>query len=120
MTAAAPQLPLSASGRYLVDAAGRRVRLAGVNWYGFHEDDGVAPGLDRTDRRALARRIALLGFNSVRLPFSLWMTEQAAPVPDRYLTANPDLSGATPLQVYDACVEALTGAGLIVDRKSVV
>ena len=114
MTAAAPQMPLSTSGRYIVDARGRRVRLAGVNWYGFHEDDGVAPGLDRTDRRALARRIALLGFNSVRLPFSLWMTEQTTPVPERYLAANPDLSGATPLQVYDACVEALTGAGLIV------
>jgi hypothetical protein len=42
------------------------------------------------------------------------MTEQTTPVPDRYLTANPDLSGATPMQVYDACVEALTGAGLIV------
>jgi len=107
-------LPLSTRGRFVVDARGQRVRLAGVNWYGAHEDDGVAPGLDRTDRRTLASRIALLGFNSVRLPFSLWMTQQAAPVPDAYLAANPDLSGATPLQVYDACVEALTGAGLIV------
>jgi hypothetical protein len=40
--------PLSTSGRFIVDAHGRRVRLAGVNWYGFHEDLGVAPGLDRT------------------------------------------------------------------------
>ena len=114
MTAATPQLPLSASGRYIVDARGRRVRLAGVNWSGFHEDDGVAPGLDRADRRILAQRIALLGFNSVRLPFSLWMTEQATPVPSEYLAANPDLAGATPMQVYDACVQALTEAGLIV------
>jgi endoglucanase len=106
--------PLSTSGRFIVDARGRRVRLAGVNWYGFHEDLGVAPGLERTDRRALAQRIAGLGFNSVRLPFSLWMTEQTAPVPDQYLAANPDLAGATPMQVYDACVEALTGEGLIV------
>jgi endoglucanase len=117
MTDARLQMPLSASGRFIVDARGRRVRLAGVNWYGAHEDDGVAPGLDRTDRRTLARRIAMHGFNSVRLPFSLWMTEQTAPVPDRYLAANPDLSGgngSTPMQVYDACVEALTDAGLIV------
>jgi len=108
------EMPLSTNGRFIVDARGRRVRLAGVNWYGAHEDDGVAPGLDRADRRTLARRIALHGFNSVRLPFSLWMTEQTAPVPEEYLAANPDLSGATPIQVYDACVEALTGAGLIV------
>src|SRR6478752_9304754 len=32
--------PLSASGRYIVDAHGRRVRLAGVHWDGAHEDDG--------------------------------------------------------------------------------
>ena len=114
MTAAPVQPPLSASGRYIVDARGRRVRLAGVNWYGAHEDDGVVSGLERTGRVRLARAIARLGFNSVRLPFSLWMTEQATPVPDEYLAANPDLSGSTPMQVYDACVEALTGAGLVV------
>ena len=106
--------PLSTSGRFIVDAHGKRVRLAGVNWYGAHEDLGVAPGLDRTDRRALARAIAMQGFNSVRLPFSLWMTEQVSPVPDQYLAANPDLAGATPMQVYDACVQALTGEDLIV------
>jgi len=108
------EMPLSTNGRFIVDAGGRRVRLAGVNWYGAHEDDGVAPGLDRADRHTLARRIALHGFNSVRLPFSLWMTEQTTPVPDQYLAANPGLSGSTPMQVYDACVEALTDAGLIV------
>jgi endoglucanase len=106
--------PLSTSGRFIVDAHGKRVRLAGVNWYGAHEDDGVPPGLDRTHRRTLATAIASHGFNSVRLPFSLWMTEQTAPVPDQYLAANPDLSGSTPIRVYDACVEALTNAGLIV------
>ncbi len=106
--------PLSTSGRFIVDAHGRRVRLAGVNWYGAHEDLGLVPGLDRTHRSKLAKTIVLHGFNSVRLPFSLWMTEQTEPVPDRYLAANPDLSGAAPMQVYDACVEALTGAGLIV------
>lgn len=106
--------PLSTSGRFIVDACGQRVRLAGVNWYGAHEDYGVAPGLEQVDRRALARWIARQGFNSVRLPFSLWMTEQSAAVPGQYLAANPDLSGATPMGVYDACVEALTGEGLIV------
>jgi endoglucanase len=108
------EMPLSTDRRFIVDARGRRVRLAGVNWYGAHEDLGLAPGLDRVHRTRLAQTIAHHGFNSVRLPFSLWMTGQTAPVPDQYLAANPDLSGATPMQVYDACVEALTGAGLIV------
>jgi endoglucanase len=107
-------MPLSTSGRYIVDARGRRVRLAGVNWYGASEDLGVPAGLDRTHAKTLARNIAAHGFNSVRFPFSLWMTEQTSGVPDQYLAANHDLLGATPMQVYDACVKALTDEGLIV------
>lgn len=106
--------PLSVDGRYIVDAKGSRVRLAGVNWFGAHEDLGVPPGLDRVHRRALAETIARLGFNSVRFPFSLWMLSQTTPVPGQYLTANTDLLGKTPIGVYDACVEALTAAGLLV------
>jgi endoglucanase len=107
-------LPLSTSGRFIVDAHGRRVRLAGVNWAGASEDMGVPVGLDQVNRGALAELIAAMGFNCVRLPFSLWMTEQSHPVPNQYLAANPDLYGKTPMEVYDACVRALTGAGLIV------
>src|SRR5580658_7559726 len=107
-------VPLSTSGRFIVDAHGRRVRLAGVNWYGASEDLGVPAGLDRTNRSTLAELIARMGFNCVRFPFSLWMTEQTSPVPDQYLAANRDLYGKTPMKVYDACVRALTGAGLIV------
>jgi endoglucanase len=106
--------PLLTSGRFIVDANGRRVRLAGVNWYGASEDMGVPAGLDRIDRGTLAGLVAAQGFNSVRLPFSVWMTEQTAPVPQRALTANPDLFGKNPLEVFDACVKALTDKGLIV------
>ncbi len=106
--------PLSTSGRFIVDANGQRVRLAGVNWYGASEDLGVPVGLDKTPLSSLAQLIAGLGFNCVRFPFSVWMTEQTAPVPDQYLAANPDLFGSTPLQVYDACVRTLTEWGLIV------
>jgi len=106
--------PLSVAGRFIVDASGRRVRLAGVNWSGAHQDLGVAAGLEIVDRREIAETIAGLGFNSVRFPFSVWMTEQTAPVPKQYIAANPDLYGSTPMEVYDACVAALTDAGLIV------
>ena len=107
-------LPLSTSGRFIVDAHGRRVRLAGVNWAGASEDMGVPVGLDQVNRGALAELIAAMGFNCVRLPFSLWMTEQSHPVANQYLAANQDLYGKTPMEIYDACVRALTGAGLIV------
>ena len=42
-------LPLSTSGRFIVDAHGRRVRLAGVNWAGASEDMGVPVGLDQVN-----------------------------------------------------------------------
>src|ERR1700744_5937625 len=106
--------PLSTAGRFIVGADGRRVKLTGANWFGAHEDHGVTAGLDRVHRDALARTVAGLGFNSVRLLFSVWMTAQTGAVPDRYLSANPDLYGSTPLEVFDACVAALTGAGLVV------
>ena len=106
--------PLSTSGRFIVDAQGNRVRLAGVNWYGASEDLGVPAGLDTVHRDQLAETIAGFGFNSVRFPFSVWMTQQTAAVPDQYLAANSDLSGSTPIQVYDACITSLTGAGLMV------
>src|SRR5260370_5962553 len=106
--------PLSTHGRYIVDAHGNRVKLAGVNWYGASEDIGVPVGLDCNDRNAIAEVIAQQGFNCVRFPFSLWMTEQTTPVADEYLLLNPDLHGSTPMQVYDACVKALTDQGLIV------
>jgi endoglucanase len=106
--------PLSTSGRFIVDANGTRVRLAGVNWYGASEDMGVPAGLDLTNRSTLAELIAKQGFNCVRFPFSLWMTGQTTMVPAQYLDANQDLIGSTPLQVYDACVKALTDQGLIV------
>src|SRR5260370_15319842 len=106
--------PLSTHGRYIVDAHGTRVKLAGVNWYGASEDIGVPAGLDCNDRNAIAEVIAQQGFNCVRFPFSLWMTEQTTPVADEYLLLNPDLHASTPMQFYDACVNALTYHGLIV------
>ena len=114
VTVMAIATPLSTSGRFIVDVHGKRVRLAGVNWYGASEDLGVPAGLDRTNRNTLAELIAKQGLNCVRFPFSVWMTEQTAPVPRQYLAANTDLYGKTPLEVYDACVKALTGQGLIV------
>ena len=106
--------PLSTSGRWIVDGNGQRVKLAGVNWPGAHEDDMVPSGLDYRDRNEIARQIAEWGFNSVRLTFAvrtLTVTGQANP---GLLAANQDLLGQTPWGVFQAVVRALTGQGLIV------
>jgi len=106
--------PLSASGRWIVDANGQRVKLAGVNWPGAHEDDMVPSGLDYRDRNEIARQIAEWGFNSVRLTFAVRTLTVASQANPELLAANPDLVGLTPWGVFQAVVQALTGQGLIV------
>ncbi|MDY7085579.1 MAG: cellulase family glycosylhydrolase [Actinomycetota bacterium] len=127
------QGPLSTRGRYIVDADGNRFKLRSVNWHGASgtyngsgdvdtdanhhagENSGRVPmGLDRAPLTAIADGFRAIGVNSVRLPFSSAMVTDPVPVGDRYVAANPQLRGKTPLQVYDAVVAALTGAGLAV------
>jgi endoglucanase len=106
--------PLSTSSRWIVDRNGSRVKLAGVNWIGAHEDAMTPGGLNLLNRSAIAEQIAAWGFNSVRFPFAVATITSTTPVAPAGITANPDLAGQTPWEVYQACVAALTGAGLAV------
>ncbi|MGW3027864.1 glycoside hydrolase family 5 protein [Streptomyces sp. NPDC001221] len=127
------QPPLSTRGRYIVDADGNRFRLRSANWDGAQGswtgsgsiDDsadhhagqdsyGIPLGLDRVALPKLLADLHALGINSIRLPFSNEMIHTTAPVPDVAVTANPQLRGRTPLQIYDAVVAALTGDGFAV------
>ncbi|MET7743429.1 cellulase family glycosylhydrolase [Streptomyces sp. NPDC005385] len=127
------QPPLSTRGRYIVDADGKRFRLKSANWDGAQgswtgsgsPDDpadhhagqnshGIPLGLDRVPLDRLLGDFHQLGINSVRLPFSNEMIHATSPVPDAAVTANPELRGKTPLQVYDAVVTALTRSGFAV------
>ncbi|WP_244258023.1 cellulase family glycosylhydrolase [Streptomyces sp. Tu 2975] len=125
--------PLSTRGRYIVDADGNRFKLKSGNWHGAsgtwtgtgdrddpanhhagEKADRVPLGLDRAPMSEIVAGFRELGLNSVRLPFSNEMVHDPRPVADASVAANPALRGRTPLQVYDAVVAALTGAGLAV------
>jgi endoglucanase len=106
--------PLSTAGRYIVDANGNRVKLAGTNWAGAHQDEMVPGGLDHLNRSAIAAQLVQWGFNSVRFPFALGTVQATAAVNPALVSANPDLTGMTPWQVYQACVAALTAEGIMV------
>ncbi|MFE6056349.1 glycoside hydrolase family 5 protein [Kitasatospora sp. NPDC056446] len=125
--------PLSTRGRYLVDAHGDRFKLKAANWAGAqgtwegsgNADDpannqagqvshNIPLGLDRVPMAQLLADFHGLGLNSIRLPFADAMVRDTAPVPDSAVTANPGLRGRTPLQVFDAVVEALTADGFAV------
>ncbi len=111
---ATPALPLHTEGRFIIDRAGRRVRLTAVNWYGAESEDFAVGGLQLQPLDTIAETILRLGFNAVRLPWSNELVEHNPIVPDRALTANPDLRGRRALDVLDRTVTALTSRGLVV------
>lgn len=63
--------PLSTNGNRIVDSAGQTVILQGVNWFGFETSNHAPHGLWTRDYKDMLAQIASLGFNTVRLPFSL-------------------------------------------------
>jgi endoglucanase len=109
-----PALPLHTSDRWILDANGKRFKLASVSWYGAEEQDYVPAGLERADRRDIAKLIRVMGFNSVRIPWSNEMFELNPVVADAVIAKNPDLAGGRALDVLDAVIAALAHEGLVV------
>jgi endoglucanase len=62
--------PLHTIGYDILDAAGHRVRLTSVNWYGFDQKGFVAGGLDVAPLQVVIEQIRASGVNSVRLPWA--------------------------------------------------
>lgn len=67
-----PKVPLSSSGRWIVDTAGQRVKLRCINWPG-HMETNIPEGLHRQTIDYISDWIAEQGFNCVRLTFSVDM-----------------------------------------------
>jgi endoglucanase len=109
-----PALPLHTSSRWIVDAKGKRFKLASVNWYGGESKDFVVAGLDIADLHAIASLIRQLGFNSVRLLWSNEMVESNPVVAPARLAKNPSLVGLHALEVFDAVIAALAHEGLVI------
>ena len=110
-----PALPLHTRGRFVVDATGHRVKLAGVNWYGADQLDHVPAGLQCQSADAIAAHIAADGFSVVRLPWATatWSGRSPA-VPPIAVAADPSLRGKTARGVFDAVIDALARHGLLV------
>eukprot|EP00435_Cladocopium_sp_Y103_P011537 s1132_g3.t1 len=92
-------LPLKTRGKRIVDTSNNTVRLRCVNWYGAHMQDMVA-----------------LGFNCVRLPYSLEMhLDEADRRPGaKVLAANPQFLNMSVMQIFDATIHALEEARIMV------
>ena len=98
-------------GAQILDAGNNPVCLAGVNWYGFDCNSMVPGGLSYQTLDCICRKVANLGFNLIRLPYSV-QAVQSNPRIDNYLDANDRLQGRTVLQIMDALIASAAGHGL--------
>lgn len=106
--------PLSTKNAEIVDADGRHVRLACVNWYGAHMERYVVDGLDVQNLQYIVHRLHELGFNCVRLVYSLDMIFLNPIVARNAVGANPALYGLKAMDIFKKVVEELNDAGLMI------
>jgi aryl-phospho-beta-D-glucosidase BglC (GH1 family) len=98
-------------GSSIVAPDGTAVRLAGVNWYGFDCNSMVVGGLDHQSLEFIVQKIADLGFNTIRLPFSDQLLMSNPPI-QQYLDANPSLQGKRALDIMDLLITTAGTHGL--------
>lgn len=99
------------AGTQILDAQGQPVRIAAVNWYGAESATWVPGGLDFQPYTTIMNTIKLLGYNTIRLPFSNELVERD-PIVRRGVAANPEFRGLHALQVMDAIVGYAQQIGL--------
>ena len=107
------------SGRQLLDAAGRPVRIAGVNWFGFETDVHAPHGLWARDYKSMIDQMKSLGYNTIRMPFSDDILKPGTmPGSINFDGKNTDLQGLDSLQVLDRIVAyaGLSGLKVVLDR----
>ncbi|MGF1779429.1 glycoside hydrolase family 5 protein [Vibrio nomapromontoriensis] len=106
--------PLSTQGRYIVNNCNERFKLKSVNWFGASDEGNIPGGLRFKHRDTIVSLLKEKGFNSVRLPFSNEMLRVNDPVANWQVSANPDLVGLKPIEVFDAVVKSLTDQNIAV------
>jgi endoglucanase len=104
--------PLRTSGAKIVDRDGRTVVLQGVNWFGFETSAHLPHGLWTRRLDDVMGQIRRMGFNTIRLPFSLQALRSTEPVAN--VGPNDVLRGRTPQQAMDVVIDAAARAGLMV------
>src|SRR6185312_4515342 len=109
---------ISTSHGQLVDAAGCKVILAGVNWFGFERGSFAPHGLHVRNWQSMLKQMVQLGFNTIRLPFTNQLFEPASKPQGINYQLNPDLKGLQGLALMDRIIQGAGKLGLkvILDR----
>jgi hypothetical protein len=83
-----------------------------VNWYGSHQQSFAPGGLGTASLCSIAARIVELGFNCVRIPYSLDLWYRDPAVPEMAVAANPLLLDKSGMQLTDVVIRGLISSGL--------
>ena len=108
-------LPLSTQGSKIVDATGQPVVLRGVNWFGIETGLHAPDGLSSRDYKEMLAQIKSLGYNLIRLPYSVQSLRSPNVNGINYqLGSNQELQGKSPLEVMDAVIQEANRQGILV------
>lgn len=108
-------LPLSAQGSKIVDATGQPVVLRGVNWFGIETGLHAPDGLSSRDYKEMLAQIKSLGYNLIRLPYSVQSLRSSNVNGINYqLGSNQELQGKSPLEVMDAVIQEASRQGILI------
>ena len=102
---------LSTDGGQIVDANGTPVQINAINWWGF-ETLGAPQGLDLVNYKATMQQMVSLGFNTIRLPFSLAALDSGMQPEGINYALNPDLQGLSVLGVMDKIIAEAGALGM--------
>lgn len=109
------EFPLSTRGAKIIDAKGKTVLLQGVNWFGMETETHVPHGLWSRDYREMLSQIKSLGYNSIRLPYSVeTLRSNSISAVNYTIGSNKELEGKTPLEVMDIVVQEAQRQGLMI------
>ena len=103
---------LSTKGKYIVDEKGRKVKLAGISWFGGETSNLSPHGLWAKPLAHFIKTVKDLGYNHIRYPWTNEMLNPGAKTNSVDKVQNPDLANLTPLEVMDAVIDACGKAGI--------
>ncbi|WP_017315299.1 cellulase family glycosylhydrolase [Mastigocladopsis repens] len=109
------ELPLSTHGAKIIDAKGQQVLLKGINWFGMETETHVPHGLWKRDYKEILAQIGSLGYNLIRLPYSVEaLRSHSVSGIDFSLGNNKELEGKTPIEIMDLIIQEAERQGLLV------
>ena len=109
------QLPLYTRGAKIIDSRGNQVLLRGVNWFGMETETHTPHGLWKRDYQEMLAEIKSLGYNMIRLPYSVQgLRSSEISGVDFSIGKNRELEGKTPIEVMDAIIEEAQRQDLLI------